>query len=417
MSNRRILAGAILAAALWADAGTAAGQTAADLFNDQVLQRIDLFVNTRDWAILRARFETNEYYPANLKWNGTTVTNVAIRSRGTGSRSAVKPALRVDFNRYSAGRTFMGLTAIDLNNAAQDSSNLREILATKFYREMGLPAPRIAPAALFVNNAFFGLYLVVEEIDQAALTRLFAENAGYLFEYKWTFTYQFEYLGSDPAAYAVLYEPKTHETESAGALYQPVEAMIRTISDAPDDGFAEAMSGYLDLALFMRLVAVQAFIGEADGLLGNWGVNNHYLYRLNQSTLHRFIVWDASSSFHAVDYPFNGGHADNLLMRRALLVPALRAAYHDTLLEAAALADQPDASAGPGQPSQGWLEREASRLLELVRSTAYADKVKPFSNAEFDGAAAEILTFARTRGALARRLADRFASVDAIQHR
>jgi hypothetical protein len=103
-------------------------------------------------------------------------------------------------------------------------------------------------------------------------------------------------------------------------------------------------------------------------------------------------------------------------MRRALLVPALRTTYHDTLLEAAALADQPDPAAGPGQPAQGWLEREASRLLELVRSTAYADKVKPFSNDEFDAAAAEILTFARTRGALARRLADRFAVADPVRH-
>jgi spore coat protein CotH len=73
-------------------------------------------VNSRDWYWLLERFQTNDYYPANMKWNGQTVANVAIRSRGTGSRSGTKPALRVDFNRYATGRTFLGLTAIDLNN-------------------------------------------------------------------------------------------------------------------------------------------------------------------------------------------------------------------------------------------------------------------------------------------------------------
>ena len=358
MVKRRVIAAVVLLAAAGLDARSAAGQTSADLFNDQVLQRIDLYVNTRDWYLLRARYMENEYYPANLKWNGTTVTNVAIRSRGTGSRSPVKPALRVDFNRYATGRTFLGLTAVDLNNATQDPSSLREALAMKFYRAMGIPAPRAAPAALYVNNTYFGLYLLVEEIDEAAIARLFGESGGYLFEYKWTFPWQFEYL---------------------------------------------------ELGAFIRLVAVQAFIGEADGLLGNWGVNNHYLYRASQKNLHRFIVWDASSSFHLSDYPLDAGHAESVLMRRAMSVPGLKAAYRDTLLEAAALADQVEGPGTPEAPARGWLEREAVRLLDLIRDTAYADKAKPFTNAEFDEAASMILAFARSRGDVARRVATRFA--------
>jgi len=62
MVSRRVLAGAMLLAALSADARAAAAQTSADLFNDQVLQRIDLYVNSRDWYWLRARYMTNDYY-------------------------------------------------------------------------------------------------------------------------------------------------------------------------------------------------------------------------------------------------------------------------------------------------------------------------------------------------------------------
>ena len=120
MASRRVLAGTAVALLMLTHAWSAAAQTSDDLFNDQALQRIDLFVSTRDWYWLRVNYMANDYYPANMKWNGTTVTNVAIRSRGTGSRSGTKPALRVDFNRYVTGRTFLGLTAIDLNNSVQD---------------------------------------------------------------------------------------------------------------------------------------------------------------------------------------------------------------------------------------------------------------------------------------------------------
>jgi spore coat protein CotH len=398
----------MLLAVVCADARPASAQTADDLFNDGTLQRIDLWVNTRDWYLLRANAEASDYYAANMKWNGTTVTNVAIRLGGSGSRSSSKPALRVDFSRYATGRTFLGLTAIWLRNSYQDPSGIRELLTMKTYRAMGLPAPRMAPVALYINNTYFGYYTLTEEVDEAFLVKAFGENAGYLFEYRWSFYYYFEYLGTDLARYAALYEPRTHDTESQGSLYLPVEAMVRTITDASDADFVAAVSPFLDLQAFMRLVAVQAAIAECDGLLGNWGVNNHYLYRMNQRTLHQFIPWDASASIHALDYPLHAGHDENVLMRRALAVPSLTLLYHDTLMAAADLFDQVDGAAAPGQASPGWLEREALRLLDLIRPAMYADGVKPFTNDEFEIGAAEVVTFAQIRGDFVRWEARRF---------
>ena len=74
-------------------------QTSDDLFNPEVLQRIELWLNSTDWSKLKAAFQENTYYPADVTWNGQIVRNVGIRSRGLGSRSATKPGLRVDFDR------------------------------------------------------------------------------------------------------------------------------------------------------------------------------------------------------------------------------------------------------------------------------------------------------------------------------
>jgi hypothetical protein len=90
-------------------------------------------------------------------------------------------------------------------------------------------------------------------------------------------------------------------------------------------------------------------------------------------------------------------------MRRAMIVPDLRTLYFSTVLDAAAFNDQVDPGTPPGQTGPGWLERETTRLLDLTRQAAYADRVKPYTNGEYDQAAADILTFARARSAFVQK--------------
>src|SRR5262245_45984929 len=80
------------------------GQTAADLFNPDVVQEIRLSINSRDLRDLHERSQENTYYTADLSWQGLRVRNAAVRSRGTGSRNPIKLGLRVDFDRYTTGQ-------------------------------------------------------------------------------------------------------------------------------------------------------------------------------------------------------------------------------------------------------------------------------------------------------------------------
>ena len=91
--------------------------TAAELFNDTVVQRIDLNLHTQDWAKLKQNFRSNEYYLADITWNGETERNIGIRSRGNATRSGTKPGLKLDFNHYDDDERFLGLiTRYDLLN-------------------------------------------------------------------------------------------------------------------------------------------------------------------------------------------------------------------------------------------------------------------------------------------------------------
>jgi hypothetical protein len=374
------------------------------IFDDAKLHRVDLYVNSRDWYFLQANYQGNDYYPANFRWNGQTVRNVAIRSRGFGSRNQRKPGLRVDFNRYTTGQTFLGLNALVLDNLTQDPSLLHELVTMKVFRRLGLQASRESLAMLYVNNEYMGVYAIIEEPDAVAMGRMYGDSNGYLYEYKWTMDWHFEDLGTDLAPYQPLFEAKTRETESASALYQPIVAMVQAFNDASDEDFDAAAAAHIDVELFLRHAAIQTYLSEIDGLLGSWGLNNFYLYRRAGSQRHFVVPWDEDNAFFGSRYPVDPNQQANVLMRRLMERDTWRQFYYDAMLGVASSMEEgaEPIEGWPGEVGGGWLEREISRLRGLVHDAALADPRTPWTSGEVQAAWDSMVAFARERGSFVR---------------
>jgi len=365
---------------------------AAPFFDDSQLEDIHLLINSRDWETLKATFRSNTYYPADFRWRGTTVRNVGIRSRGNGSRSGTKPGLRIDFDRYSTRQKFLGLKSVVIRNNTQDASHLHERLSMSLYRYMGLAAPRELHVRFFVNNAYAGLYTLVEAVDKDFLRRVYGENDGYLYDYDYDPAappYYFQYLGPDPGLYVPKpFNPETNETNPRPDV---IERFVNTINSASAATFRTEIEEFLDVRTFLRYVAIEAFLAETDGFLGDWGANNFYLYRPQHQNRFTIIPWDKSHAFAAAptlsvwhnitDVPAENR---NRLMTRLLDQPDLRTMYLDFLEETA-------------RAATGWLERELDRQLAQIRDAALADTLSPFTQAEFLEGVDAIRTFARQR--------------------
>jgi len=385
------------------------GPTTDDLFNDSIVHDLRLVIHSADWRKLKETFQENTYYPCDFRWTfrgqEMVVRNIGIRSRGLGSRSPVKPGLRVDFDRYATDQQFLGLKSIVLDNLTQDPSTIKERVTMKFFTRMGEPASREAPARLFVNNEYIGLYVMVESVDKDFLKRVFGERApgdtendGYLFEYKWKDLYDFSYLGSDLTPYSQLFSPQTHESATAEKLYRPIEQMIKAINESTDSGFAQAVSPYIDLNHVMKHLAIENFLAENDGVLGYAGMNNFYFYRFEETTRHRFLVWDKDNNFWETSFPIKNRVDTNVLARRAMEIASYKTAYMTVLAAAAVSALEPllDEN-GLVVDTRGWLEREVQRQLDQVRADVYADSKKPYTNERFEDEGAKVLDFARQR--------------------
>jgi spore coat protein CotH len=391
----------VVFAGLLGPAPAHAQSAAAALFDDTVVHDLQLTISSRDWESLKEHFKENTRYPADLRWRDQTARSIGVRSRGNGSRSGAKPGLKLDINYYTADQRFAGLKNLVLRNNTQDASNMRELVGMKFFRRMNVTAPRESFARLFVNTVYVGLYTIVEDVDKDFLEKNLGENDGYLYEYDFDeesrIPYAFEYLGSDPAKYVPLpFKAQTHEEAPRGDV---IERFIWTINDG-GAAWRQLMNEFLDLKAFMRQLAVENFLAEEDGITGDYGPNNFYLYRHPARNLFTVIPWDKSNTFwESADYWIFRNIKDgpdehrNRLVVRALKDDDLRGAYLDGLLECANAVDE-----------DGWLEREVSRLYGLIRSAATTDTIKPFSNDRFEAAIGELKTFARDRSTAVRRM-------------
>lgn len=376
-----------LALALGLVAGTARGlraQSSSDLFNPHVLHRIDIEIHSADWAKLKEDFRENQYYPVDVSWNGQVIHNAGVRSRGFGSRSGTKPALRLDFDRYSSAQTFLGLKSVVLDNLLQDPSGVHETVTSWLYSRLGIPAPRAAHAVLYVRGEYAGLYAVIESIDKTMLARVFGsvgedvQNDGYLYEFNKVTEWRWSYLGPSLEPYKAFFSAKTHETKSDEELYRPIENLIRVINETSSSSLMETVGPLLDLPAAARYFAAQNFLGENDGFLGEWGANNFYLYRLENTPQHVFIAWDDDLTFWGgATYDLLSFHDGNVLMKKMMEVPALRALYLSTLHDAAVIAAEV-----PAGSTIGALESEIRRELGLIDAAMTADTLKPWSETD-----------------------------------
>jgi spore coat protein H len=370
----------------------AQAQTADELFASQALQRVDLFLNSADWAKLKANFQENTYYPADLTWNGQTVRNIGIRSRGRGSRSDTKPGLRVDFDRYATGQTFLGLKSFILDNGTQDASGIHEPVAAAFYARLGIPVSREIHTRLYVNNAYAGVYVIVESVDKDMLARVFGaigddtQNDGHLYEYKWNDDWRFTSLGSSLDPYKLRFEPTTHESETDEELYRRIEQLVRLTNEATAASLAGAIGPIFDIPAFIRYVAAQNFLADTDGFLGAFGMNNFYLYRLENSEVHTLISWDSDNTFYSAELSINEGWSGNPLMEKLMSVPEYNALYFAEVSRTTQLAE-----------ADGWLDTEIIRQVQRIDTAMKEDPAKPYSNSSYEGSAGVMLSFARAR--------------------
>jgi spore coat protein CotH len=385
-SRRTLIAAAVTLAVLGRPGPASAQPTAlsAELFDAGMVHEMRLSMHTADWTRLRETYMFDTYYPADVTWDGHVLRNVGVRSRGFGSRDFRKPGLKVDFNHYVSGQELAGLKGVALDNFRQDPAMLKETVSMQVFARMGLPAPRASHVRVYVNNEYLGLFAAIELVDKTFLRSALGEDDGYLYDFEWDWEYRLTWLGHDPRAYGGMFKAETHETRPPQELFGTLVEMITAVNRTSRDAWPQVLTRYFDVEHLMSYVAVEAFLSDHDGLAGDWGINNFYLYRLADSERFRLIPWDKDVNFRETGRELEAGFEGNPLLETAMNYSRFRDVFRNAARRCAILAE-------------GWLEQEVARQAAMIRTAAREDLNKAYKDERFEQEVAWMLTFARQR--------------------
>src|ERR1041385_5674332 len=180
----------------------ARAQTGTLVFNDTILHEIRLQFNYSAWFdSLTLDYQLNATDTANafpernfacvMSFDNIVLDSVGMRERGnfsnistTYTSNGYKKPFKLNFDAFRGNQTFDGLKSLNLNNGTDDPSFVREALVYKLLREQGIPACRTSFAKLYVNNMYWGLYELVENVDKTFLKDHYgsANNDGNLYK-------------------------------------------------------------------------------------------------------------------------------------------------------------------------------------------------------------------------------------------
>ena len=200
----------------------------------------------------------------------------------------------------------------------------------------------------------------------------------------WQEDWRFTDLGTDLAAIKLRFDATTHESKSDEEKYRPIQELITLANQTPEDRFVEVIGPRFDLPGFIRFVAAQAFLGDTDGFLGAFGINNFYLYRLENRIQHVLIAWDTDNTFWGPTFPISPDDT-NVLMQKLMRIPGTTPC------------GSPRSCARRRWRKPKLARSEIIRTVQLIDSAMKEDVYKPYSNNGFEGEAGSMLSFARER--------------------
>ena len=252
-----------------------------------------------------------EAVPATVREGQIAYTNVALHLKGAaGSFRSIedKPALTLNFDKFSPGQRFHGLQKLSLNNSVQDPTYTTESLCRELFLKAGIPAPRAAQARVDLNGRDLGLYVLVEGYDKQFLKRHFKHATGNLYD-----------CGSvrdvDSELITNVGVPK-HQQDRI-ALYEAASQtnLAKRVSQ---------LEKTLDIERFLTFVALEVMCGHWDGYAMNQ--NNWRLYHDPEQDRLIFLP-------HGMDQMFRNPQGSllppmkGIVAKAVLEVPAYRERY------------------------------------------------------------------------------------------
>ena len=249
-----------------------------------------------------------DWIECTIHFDGDTWEHTGLRIKGNSSFMAAqhstskKYSFKLDFDQFeeeypsSKNQRFWGFKQLNLNNNSKDPSLMHEKVASDLMSEFNIPSAHTAFCAVYLKvgekSRFYGIYTLVEEVDNTVIKTQFSDNSGNLYK---------------PDGEAGTFRKEAFnekdmflKTNKKDADYADVKALLDVINDASRHTQATQwkakLEGLFDVNIFIKWLAVKQTIQNWDayGQIGH----NYYLYNNPENNKLTWIPWDHNEALN-----------------------------------------------------------------------------------------------------------------------
>ena len=303
------------------------------VFNQNEVLRFDIKISSENWSKMQSDLAANMssgtggaggvpggapggpatddfvpvWVPCSFNFNNIQWYNVGIRYKGNSSlRSTYKSgnkklSFKLDFDEFEddypaiKNQRFYGFKQLNLNNNFDDASLMRDKIGADIFRQFGLVSAKSAFCVIYIDNGtgpqYYGVYALVEEVDDTVLDSQFTNGSGNL------------------------YKPEGNAATFANGTYNTNQFDLKTNEDSADYSDVKALYDIINSPERMsdiegwktnlvNIFYVDGFVKwlAANTIIQNWDTygrmpHNYYLYNNPENNLLSWIPWDNNEAF------------------------------------------------------------------------------------------------------------------------
>lgn len=304
------------------------------IFDDSYVHRIDIQID--DWDKFLEEAPEEEYTECDVEIDGELFTSIGLRAKGNNSRRLVEEydldrySLKIEFDHFQEGNTYYGLDKMSLDSSFQDNSYLKNYITYDMMSFMGVPSPLCSYVWVTVNGEDWGLFLAVEEPEEAFARRNFGADHGMLYKPDYR---SLEETNNDVALKYTTDNPEDYDNIFRHAKFDCTESDKQRLIQALKvltEGQGTEVESAVNVDEVLRYFTVQVFVVNLDSYLGKTG-HNYFLYE--EDGVISILPWDYNLAFATyslgmpdpvndaglyVNYPIDTPAAGEIMMNRPL---------------------------------------------------------------------------------------------------
>lgn len=301
------------------------------------------FPQANYWNLLTNNYNSGTDLLAKLAYEGETFDSIGVRFKGQtsyqGARNSQKKSFNISLDFVRSDQKVMGYKTLNLNNAYQDPSFMKEVLYLHLIRKH-IPAAKANYVQLYINDQLWGIYPNIQQLNRDFLKEWFISDDGTNWRAdvpdgsgiqpggRWgDGTAALNFLGNDTNQYKKYYTLKS--TRKAN----PWEDLVRVCSvlaNTPLENLEKEISEVMDLDRTLWFLASEILLADDDSYVFK-GKMDYYVYLEAETGRMAPIEFDGNSAFYsqgATWSPFYNAEKVNYpLLNRLLAVQDIRQRY------------------------------------------------------------------------------------------